>query len=1186
VKKVLWGGVVVVVVVIAAGLFGPGLINWNNYKAEISDQIKSATGRDLTINGDIRITVFPAPAVLASDVTLSNAKGASSKDMISLKSAEVRIALAPLLGGQIKVETVRLVEPVVYLEVLADGRRNWDIQQASPEPSTVSSGGDRSGPTGDSASSAPSVVLDNFTIENGTLIYQDTQSGMSERIDTIDAKIEAASLKGPFQVQGRMTARDIPLSYDINIGEIIQGRTLTLNVKTGIAPDIASLQINGTVLGLPEEPRFKGSLKGDGKNLSRALEVAGIMDLPPILAQPFAVEGTVNGSAKGGDIKDLNLSVADSKVSGDVAVEVGAKTNFAVRLAASQLDIDKWLAASGGTVAGTPSGPAGNKSTPASTPKPQVAGGENPLSAFQIPADVKGSLIVSVDAIKYRGGLVRDFLMNADVAEGQVTLGQLSAQFPGGSDLALFGTVTADKGKPNFVGEVESTVNDLRGVLDWLGTDMEGVPADRLRKLSLKTQLNVTPDQAQVTDLDFKFDSSRVTGAAAIALRKRPSFGINVTLDRINLDAYLPKNVKERKEPTPTPKQGQANGTASQAGSTPGAKNSESPFKRLSILGTFDANIQARVKSLVYQGEQIRDAAIDATLYNRNLEIRRLGVGRLAGASVSLGGQLNDLTGLPKAKGLKLQMAAKNLAPLLRFSGVDLGLDAKKLGAFGLDMTVDGNLLKPSVRGAVKTAGANVNIAGKLSVLPIADMFDLNVTAKHKDIARMARAFGSSYRPSGKIGGLDLSVRASGNPRLVKLSDLKGKVGTITLGGEVVVDLGGGKPHVKADLKTGAIAIDAFLPAPKQAFLDKGIWGPLRVQPVVWPGNRINGVNPLLHLSAKKGRWSADPIDLSILNVFDADVKLTAPVIIFGKYLVEKTDVSATIKDGIFDSRRLTGRIFGGGLNGAIHASGGNSNQVSGKIKVGGIRIGEALRAVIGEASADGGLDVDLDVNARGRSVADFISSLSGVGAFNMTDVDVSKQTKGSIFAGVYGLVSALNQFGASKKSQRADVSGSFKINNGVAQTNDLKLASGLGNGAAAGTVDLPNWRLNVNGQVELKQSALTKLLQAKIHQTKGSVPFSVTGSLDQPNVKVDMGAAMGAAVPIPGADLLLNKAPKGLGSLLKDVLGGGQPAPAPSGTASGSGDTPPPPRNSQSQQQPQQQKILDPKDLLNQLFK
>jgi len=1189
VKKVLWGGVVLIVLLVGAVLVGPGLINWNDYKSEITKQVKNFTGRDLEINGDIRIAVLPAPAIVVNDVSMSNMEGATAAKMVSLKSAEVRIALAPLLGGQVKVETIKLVEPVIALEVLPDGRQNWVFE--APEATggstaTASAGGESSGNL-DGADAGPAFILDNFIIESGTLLYSDLTSGMNERVDAINAQIAAASLKGPFEIRGAMTARKIPLTYDLNIGAVIQDRTVPINVKVGVAPDQASFHVVGTVLGLLDDPRFKGTVKGGGENLASLISALSGEQAPQVLAQTFGVEAELSGSAKGGEVKELQLSLADAKATGDIAVELAAKTEFSIRLSAARFDIDKWLTVANSKV--TKASKPGSttktaKKAAAASIRVEPSGTSAVPAKITIPANLSGSIILSVDTVEYRDGIIRDFAINADVADSQVTLSQLSAQFPGGSDIAVFGTISAPDGEPNFVGEVETTVIDLRGVLTWLGTDLAGVPSDRLRKLSLKSAVNATTKQVQVTGLDLRFDSSRLTGAATVALRKRPSLGVSVALDRINVDAYLPKKGVQKSKPAkPTPPTGT---TADPKVAQPKAKP-QSPFKGLGVFGTFDANLKARIKTLVFQGEQIRDANIDGTLYNGNLELRRLSVGSLAGVRGNITGKLNNLTGLPSASGLRVKASSKNLAPLMKFVGADTGLDMKKLGAFSMDSQINGNLLKPKIRSLVKIAGASVNAVGNLSVLPMADMFDYKVTVKHKDIARLARTFGSAYRPSGKIGGLDISFRAKGNPKSISLDGIQGKIGTVTMGGTVALDLKGPKPGLTANLKTGAIKIDPFLPARKKAALGDPNWEGVQMKPVAWPGSAIKGKNPMFQLAAVRGRWNADPIDLSVLSALNADVTLQSPIIVFDKYLVEKADISAVIKDGVLSTRRFAGNLFGGALALNTRVISGPSNQINSAIKVTGIKIAEALRAVIGEAAADGKMGVDLNLQTSGRSIADFVSGLAGNGTFAMNDVDVSRKTKGSVFSGVYGLVSALNQFGASKKGERADVSGSFKMAKGIAVSNDLTLASGIGNGTAAGNVDLPNWNMQIDGQIELAQSALTQLLRAKIRETANAVPFSISGPLDAPKVDVDMGAAMGSKVPIPGADLLLNKAPKGIGGLLKGILGDGaatQKQPQPSGNTSQGSGTPPPPRSTQTQ--PQQQKtIINPQDLLKQLF-
>ena len=146
-KKVLIGVVAVVVGLVAALLVAPSFIDWNQYKGEITAQAKAFTGRDLAIDGDLKATILPAPAVVVEGIRLANAEGADAADMVRLKSVEVRVALGPLLGGRIQVETVKLVDPVIQVEKLADGRWNFEFateeetQPAAPQPQAEPEGG-------------------------------------------------------------------------------------------------------------------------------------------------------------------------------------------------------------------------------------------------------------------------------------------------------------------------------------------------------------------------------------------------------------------------------------------------------------------------------------------------------------------------------------------------------------------------------------------------------------------------------------------------------------------------------------------------------------------------------------------------------------------------------------------------------------------------------------------------------------------------------------------------------------------------------------------------------------------------------------------------------------------------------------------------------------------------------------
>ena len=54
------------------------------------------------------------------------------------------------------------------------------------------------------------------------------------------------------------------------------------------------------------------------------------------------------------------------------------------------------------------------------------------------------------------------------------------------------------------------------------------------------------PDAVQITDINLRLDASTATGGLAIALRERPGFGLRLDIDRLNLDAYLPKPAENK----------------------------------------------------------------------------------------------------------------------------------------------------------------------------------------------------------------------------------------------------------------------------------------------------------------------------------------------------------------------------------------------------------------------------------------------------------------------------------------------------------------------------------------------------------------------------------------------------------------------------------------------------------------
>jgi len=124
-RKLLTGLLGLIVIFVAAALIVPSFIDWNEYKGAIASQAKKVTGRNVFIGGEIKFSVFPTPALSVQDLHLASVEGAAEADMISLKALTVRVALWPLFEGEVEVESISLVEPVIHLEVLTNGLNNW-----------------------------------------------------------------------------------------------------------------------------------------------------------------------------------------------------------------------------------------------------------------------------------------------------------------------------------------------------------------------------------------------------------------------------------------------------------------------------------------------------------------------------------------------------------------------------------------------------------------------------------------------------------------------------------------------------------------------------------------------------------------------------------------------------------------------------------------------------------------------------------------------------------------------------------------------------------------------------------------------------------------------------------------------------------------------------------------------------
>jgi AsmA protein len=98
----------------------------NRYRGSIEARVREATGRPVTIDGTIKLKLFPWLALDIGKVTVGNPDGFGATPILAVDHAQVGARLLPLVRGQLEVSRVALDGLALNLIRRADGHTNWE----------------------------------------------------------------------------------------------------------------------------------------------------------------------------------------------------------------------------------------------------------------------------------------------------------------------------------------------------------------------------------------------------------------------------------------------------------------------------------------------------------------------------------------------------------------------------------------------------------------------------------------------------------------------------------------------------------------------------------------------------------------------------------------------------------------------------------------------------------------------------------------------------------------------------------------------------------------------------------------------------------------------------------------------------------------------------------------------------
>jgi AsmA protein len=353
----LWSlAVLVVLAVVGAGIF---LVSFDpdSLKPRIVAAVKQQTGRDLTLQGPIRVGLSLRPTLTVQGVAFANPPGFSRPQMVTLERLDLQLSLIPLLSHQIEIDRLVLIKPDILLETDAKGQRNWqftpDTSRATPQ--TAPAAAQERTPT--------RISVAAVRIEDGTVTWRDAAAGQGAvvGIKTLDAS--TASPDANVHISAAATYNGTPFTVAGELGPLTR-----LQDPAASIPWPVQLNLGTTGAKLTVDAAFTQPLEGRGYTIKLAATIPDLAALSSFLpGRALPALRDVNLAAqladKGGklpDVSRLTLHVGPSDLSATVA---GLKLDK-LEVAAPRLDQPVQVAGQGSfddapaTLAGTVGVPA------------------------------------------------------------------------------------------------------------------------------------------------------------------------------------------------------------------------------------------------------------------------------------------------------------------------------------------------------------------------------------------------------------------------------------------------------------------------------------------------------------------------------------------------------------------------------------------------------------------------------------------------------------------------------------------------------------------------------------------------------------------------------------------------------------------------------------------------------------
>ena len=466
-KKILIAIGALLLVVIIALVALVTLVNPNQFKPLIVEQVKGQTGLELSIDGDLSWQFFPQIGFQIGHVSLSNPEGFSEPKMVDVESVSLAVDVMPLLDHTLSVANVQLNRPQVVIETLKSGKANYDVFTQTSESATDTQAADVSAAESSSEQTAWAVDIGGVELVDAQLTMVDGKAGTRTAVSDVNLKVSdfAFDTWSPVSFAAKaQQGEDLSASVDGKLSIKLSQDLATYAAKdielnaSAKTPDASlnalTLSVDTFVVGESSQVALSFDAKAADMDINGRMSTQLTIDkqFSKVDAKALTFEATAKGKALPAGEQSLSLNSAlmldlnkqavtlniekltalDSQSIGKVNVGYSGVPDIVFSLTTDKIDVDALLAS-------LPKSEEVSQNASATTSNQAATIVEPDLSALRT-LSVDGKLAISkvivnkldIDNIKaaftLRKGVAKLSSLTADLLDGSLTAsGQLNA---------------------------------------------------------------------------------------------------------------------------------------------------------------------------------------------------------------------------------------------------------------------------------------------------------------------------------------------------------------------------------------------------------------------------------------------------------------------------------------------------------------------------------------------------------------------------------------------------------------------------------------------------------------------------------------------------------------------------------------------------------------------------------------